>query len=599
MLRRAAFVLAVPLVVLPLAVSCSGGGGDGGGSTDDGGGNEPSSGSNSNSASSSQASTGNFGSSSSGIAPECTTNTECQMGNICEGGMCVPGCASDQPCPIGEVCCDGGCFDPQTDIEHCGTCDNACPTGDNIITTCIMGECGYGGCTGGFSDCNGSPNDGCETAGVCECTPGEVQPCYYGDPSTQNVGPCVGGMQTCNANGTGFGVCVGQVLPIDEVCFDSIDNNCNGLTDDFADLDGDGWTVCDGDCCDEPGIACANPELVNPGAFEFLGNMVDDDCDVATDDVNAPLPCSTAAKFTGVTGMDVINAMDFCQTTTSNPPLPQRKWGVISADFRLANGAVPNGTQLANMQNWQAAIMTAYGNGTTPQMGPTLAGISSGRMRDAGDPGYVLPNAGTGFGSASVPPPAYLAQHGNALPSSASCYGNCPAGTGANDSINVLATIRVPTNALSFKYNFRFFSSEFWDYSCTEFNDFYLALLTSGNAMIPADKNVSFDSQNNPVSVNNGFFDVCQVRGCQSCPSGTAALGGTGMDALDSDSVYGNGLTGGATNWLLTTAPVIPGETITLEFTVFDVSDGILDSLTILDALEWSINPSGVGTVED
>jgi hypothetical protein len=220
-------------------------------------------------------------------------------------------------------------------------------------------------------------------------------------------------------------------------------------------------------------------------------------------------------------------------------------------------------------------------------------------MRDTGDTGYVAPNSGSDFASASSPPAGYLAQHGGALPSSASCYGNCPAGSGANDSINVLATIRVPTNALSFQYNFRFFSSEFWTWSCTVYNDFYLALLTSGHPMIPADKNISFDSANNPVSVNNGFFDVCQVRGCQTCPSGTGALGGTGMDNLASHGTYGTGATGGATNWLLTTAPVIPGETITLEFTVFDVSDGILDSLTILDALEWSINPSGVGTVED
>jgi len=45
--------------------------------------------------------------------------------------------------------------------------------------------------------------------------------------------------------------------------------------------------------------------------------------------------------------------------------------------------------------------------------------------------------------------------------------------------------------------------------------------------------------------------------------------------------------------------PVGSGETITIEFMVFDVSDGILDSLALLDAFEWSVTPSGVGTVED
>ena len=62
---------------------------------------------------------------------------------------------------------------------------------------------------------------------------------------------------------------------------------------------------------------------------------------------------------------------------------------------------------------------------------------------------------------------------------------------------------------------------------------------------------------------------------------------------------FGTGATGGATNWLLTTAPVVPGETITVEFTVFDVSDSVLDSLTLLDQFEWSVTPSMVGTIAD
>ena len=32
------------------------------------------------------------------------------------------------------------------------------------------------------------------------------------------------------------------------------------------------------------------------------------------------------------------------------------------------------------------------------------------------------------------------------------------------------------------------------------------------------------------------------------------------------------------------------------ELMVFDVEDHILDSATLLDAFEWSINPSSVGT---
>ena len=102
--------------------------------------------------------------------------------------------------------------------------------------------------------------------------------------------------------------------------------------------------------------------------------------------------------------------------------------------------------------------------------------------------------------------------------------------------------------------------------------------------------------------MNNGFFDVCQAPGwavgCNVCPDGTGDLAGTGMDNA-ACTFFGEscaGAAGGGTVWLETTAPVVPGETITLQLMVFDVSDDILDSLTILDGFEWDIDPSEVGT---
>lgn len=41
---------------------------------------------------------------------------------------------------------------------------------------------------------------------------------------------------------------------------------------------------------------------------------------------------------------------------------------------------------------------------------------------------------------------------------------------------------------------------------------------------------------------------------------------------------------------------MVPGETIELTLMVFDVTDNILDSLVLLDAFEWDIEPSDVGT---
>jgi hypothetical protein len=217
-----------------------------------------------------------------------------------------------------------------------------------------------------------------------------------------------------------------------------------------------------------------------------------------------------------------------------------------------------------------------------------MAGLSSGYMRDINDPNYPgFPD--TDNLSISTPPAAYLAAHGNALPASAGCSGSCPAGTGAYDGTNIRLSIRTPTNALSFSYQFKFISYEYWVYSCTQYNDFYLALLQSGAQGIPADKNISFDGFNNPVSVNNGFFDVCVAKGCYTCPAGYGELAGTGMDS----SNYG-----GATKWLTTEAPVVPGETMQLEFITFDVSDGALDSVTLLDNFQWGLASATVNTHE-
>ena len=54
--------------------------------------------------------------------------------------------------------------------------------------------------------------------------------------------------------------------------------------------------------------------------------------------------------------------------------------------------------------------------------------------------------------------------------------------------------------------------------------------------------------------------------------------------------------TGAGTPWLTTSAPVVPGENMTLEIMLFDVSDNILDSLILLDNFRWNLNPTIVST---
>ncbi|MEZ4293437.1 MAG: choice-of-anchor L domain-containing protein [Polyangiaceae bacterium] len=541
----------------------------------------------------------------------CLDDAGCLPGTICVSQVCIPGCSPNQPCVAGQTCCGQSCFDLATDENNCGSCNNFCEPIANAQVACINGQCIKSSCNPNYADCNGDPADGCETNtivdGQCVCTPGSTQSCYLGAPGTQGVGPCKAGTQTCAADGLSWGACNGQVLPQQEICANNIDENCDGILDNAADLDNDGWTTCEGDCND------ANP-LVNPGAFEVTytlvdndnnpntppvvmpgGNGVDDDCNPNTPDATEPAACSTVAKLSGVSAEDVAKAMDLCQTATANPPKPQKTWGLLSAAYKLASGADPGG-QLTNFQNAQAAIMTQYGylNGNPatpnnpPKKGPTMAGISSGRMRYTGQTGFASPNGGTGLAGPNACPGGYLAAHGGSLPSSQGCSGNCNGGNTCYDSIMVRLQVRVPTNAKSMSYDFKFYSGEFPEYVCTTFNDYYLALLTTGAAGIPMDKNVSFDGLGNPVSVNNGFFDVCSPTGCFNCPKGTTELLGTGME----------GNVGGGTSWLTTDAPIVAGETITLELMVFDVGDTAFDSHVLLDNFRWGLNATTVGTHE-
>ena len=102
---------------------------------------------------------------------------------------------------------------------------------------------------------------------------GQAPPCNdvdldgYGVPGTPN---CTGGSGT-DCDDTDPTVYPGAA---DDAC-DGIDNDCNGITDELNDVDGDGWSTCDGDCDEyEP--------LTYPGAYE--------ECDGLDNNCNGSVP---------------------------------------------------------------------------------------------------------------------------------------------------------------------------------------------------------------------------------------------------------------------------------------------------------------------
>ncbi|MBW2455302.1 MAG: choice-of-anchor L domain-containing protein [Deltaproteobacteria bacterium] len=546
---------------------------------------------------------------------QCNQNTQSSTevcdgtDNDCDGGIDENNPGGGVACSTGlQGVCAGGttsCLsgslqcvqNTQSSTEVCDGTDNDCdggidennPGGGLSCNTGNQGVCAVGttSCVNGSMQCNQTnqpSNESCDGLdNDCDGTIDDGNPGGGGACNTGLLGICAAGTFNC-VNGSV--VCTPNNTATTEVCGNNQDDDCDGSTDENLDADGDGWGVCDGDCCDGSGFCSTTPELVNPGAFEVVGNGIDDDCDPNTSDTTPAAACSSAQDFTGVTGAQVAQAMELCQFTTLNEPLPTRKWGVISAEQVRADGTTPGATTIANYQNWQTAILANYGSNVSPRMNNTMAGISTGRMRDSGDPNFIVPQIGQDFGDDSSPPPVYWAAHGNQLPSSMGCSGACTSGNDANDGINIRLSIRVPTNAQSFSYKFKFYTAEYPEWTCTTYNDFYLALLTSGVGGIPLDTNISFDTNNNAVSVNNGFFDVCSPASCYTCPAGTSELVGTGME----------GGVGGGTVWLVTTSPVVAGEDIVIELLTFDVGDNIYDSSVLLDDWIWDINPATVGT---
>ena len=58
---------------------------------------------------------------------------------------------------------DGCEVNTDSDVNHCGACNNNCPTPPNGAPSCVAGKCGIAMCGNPFRDCNANPGDGCET----------------------------------------------------------------------------------------------------------------------------------------------------------------------------------------------------------------------------------------------------------------------------------------------------------------------------------------------------------------------------------------------------------------------------------------------------
>ena len=315
-------------------------------------------------------------------------------------------------------------------------------------------------------------------------------------------------------------------------------------TNQNGDSDGDGFTPAQGDCDD------CNP-TVNPAAIEIAGNQQDDDCNGQVDE--------PAAKCDGAHGgmsdaTSLAQSMELC-------------------DPRFFKSAMTTGAS-----DLRARIVASkFGTAVTPKAGANMTLVSTGLAVDKSSTSFVEPQDGTDLGNTGTNPLPTLKGTSNC--------GQAGAVTGVQDYTELVVQLKAPSNAQSFSFQFQFFSAEYPEFVCTQYNDELLVIVQSSKTYAQP-TNISFDGKMNPITVNSGFFTVCQNGGTpqtMNCTQPVTAIAGTGYD----DAAAGGQPIGGSTGWLSTTAPIAPGEDITLRFVIFDEGDGVYDSAALIDNFQW------------
>ena len=415
------------------------------------------------------------------------------------------------------------------------------------------------------------------------CTPGDKQKCeYQGLPETENIGPCKAGISTCKDDGT-WGNCVGEVLPVyeagNELCGNGIDDDCNGIVDDGTDFDGDSHGACS-DCCETTEVCPFPKEAWDAGNSSHL-------CEYE----EILYDCDSEIQHDSTDAYDYAKAIGICQTTSED----SEEWGLISAEILTPTG------KSADVHKGSNGMLSKLGDLIKPRDGKLMVGLSTGLVTDPFT-GY------TSLDNYSGAPSDWLEKNDGEFPAAPVCKdeenGENHSGTqgGVRNAVMLKMRIKTPKSARSFSFNIYFLTEEYPKWICSQYNDFFIALLDSEYKSSdpalqnPADKNLAMDSNGNPVGINlapAGLFTQCKnVNGnnaqnyhveVTSC-TGTEELQGTGFESH------------GGTGWLTTRGNVVGGEIITLRLAIWDLNDAQYDSLVLIDNFKWDVAEYTPGT---
>lgn len=226
-------------------------------------------------------------------------------GKACSSSNGKPACTVDGcaiSCDDGYGDCDGdvdtGCETELTSaLEHCGRCGDACEN-EHGTTRCSEGACAPR-CAQGFDDCDGDPNNGCETD--LSSSPTDCGGCGLACEPAHATGVCEEGICTPTCK-DGFADCNGD--PADGCEADLGDpETCGGCEVACSEKGGTATCSADGKC----GIDC------DAGHADCI-NGLDDGCET---DINAsPVHCGDCDTL--------------CPTTVGTPACYDGKCGVSS-----------------------------------------------------------------------------------------------------------------------------------------------------------------------------------------------------------------------------------------------------------------------------
>jgi hypothetical protein len=280
------------------------------------------------------------------------------------------------------------------------------------------------------------------------------------------------------------------------------------------------------------------------------------------------IPASTEDPFDGA------RAVGLCKQAVGDDD-----WGVIDAQWVRVDGAedIP-----ASHFDIGHGVLARFGKRVQPHEGTRLLVLSSGTARLPGQLGYQSP-VGYDKGYTGSSPDGYPKE-------SPACEGVVTGAT--HDDVALQVILRAPPDAQSFGFDFDFFTYEWPDWVCSEFNDFFVALLQPAPDGLQ-DGNISFDQLGNSVSVNNAFVRVCDCLHEPPCLAPPLSPLIAYDCELGNDQLTDTGFEDrAATGWLETKAPVEPGAVIKLRWGVYDSGDGLLDSTTVIDHFRWLGDPA-------